>query len=139
LLGRLKKIDKKGRRDGLKNLLGVRLEISYLTEYLLPRNSVEAFHIYFPDPWPKLRHRHHRLINERFAEVLHGVLKPAGVVYLRTDDVDYFTQMNDVFGANKNFTRVDTPEELARVTTDFEREFNTQGIPTNRAAYQRSA
>jgi tRNA (guanine-N7-)-methyltransferase len=138
LLGRLKKIDKKARRAGLANVRGLRIEISYFTEYLLPRESVSAFHIYFPDPWPKLRHRHHRLINERFADVLAVALKPVGVVYLRTDDLDYFAQMRAVFDANHNFTEVETLEGLARVTTDFERDFNARGIPTNRAAYRRS-
>lgn len=139
LLGRLKKIDKKGRRAGLTNLRGARIEIGYFTEYLLPLGSVDVFHIYFPDPWPKLRHRHHRLINEHFAGALHAALKPGGIVYLRTDDVDYFTQMRAVFGANASFVEVPTPDELAQVTTDFERHFNAQGIPTNRAAYQRQA
>jgi tRNA (guanine-N7-)-methyltransferase len=137
LLGRLKKIDKKARRAVLTNVRGIRIEISYFTEYLLPRESVDVFHIYFPDPWPKLRHRRHRLINERFADVLAAALKPAGTVYLRTDDLDYFTQMRASFSENNNFAEVETPEALARVTTDFEREFNAQGIPTNRAAYQR--
>ncbi len=136
LLGRLKKIEKKARRAGLTNVRGVRLEIAYFTEYLLPAESVSAFHIYFPDPWPKLRHRHHRLINEPFTEVLRGALKPSGAVYLRTDDLDYFAQMRTVFGANAAFAEIETPEALARVTTDFERDFNSKGIPTNRAAYQ---
>jgi hypothetical protein len=30
----------------------------------------------------------------------------------------------------------ETPAELAEITTDFERDFNAQGIPTLRAAYQ---
>ncbi len=36
----------------------------------------------------------------------------------------------------KNFQKVETPAELAEVLTDFERDFNAQGIPTLRAAYQ---
>ena len=56
LLGRLRKLDRKGRRAGLMNLRGVRIESSYFLEYLLPRHSISALHIYFPDPWPKKRH-----------------------------------------------------------------------------------
>jgi tRNA G46 methylase TrmB len=58
------------------------------------------------------------------------------VVYLRTDHTEYFQQMQDVFGAAKEFKSVETPVELAEIVTDFEREFNAQGIPTLRAAYQ---
>ena len=52
LLGRLRKLDRKGRRAGLTNLRGVRIESSYFLEYLLPPHSVSALHVYFPDPWP---------------------------------------------------------------------------------------
>jgi tRNA (guanine-N7-)-methyltransferase len=139
LLGRLKKIEKKSRRLGLSNVRALRLEATYFVEYLLPRASVSAFHIYFPDPWPKRKHRQNRLVNERFAEVLRAALVKDGIVFLRTDDTDYFAQMTRVFGANNNFTFVDTPERLAGVLTDFEKDFNAKGIATNRAAYQRMA
>src|ERR1700689_4801384 len=53
LLGRLRKLDRKGRRAGLTNLRGLRIESAYFLEYLLPRESPATLHIYFPDPWPK--------------------------------------------------------------------------------------
>jgi tRNA (guanine-N7-)-methyltransferase len=137
LLGRLRKLDRKGRRAGLDNLRGLRIESAYFLEWLLPQNSAAAIHIYFPDPWPKLKHRKHRLINERFATLVWPALKPGGVVYLRTDDADYFGQMTEVFRADQRFQSVETPPELASVLTDFEREFNARGIATRRAAYQR--
>ena len=40
------------------------------------------------------------------------------------------------FGASRVFQKIETPGELAEVLTDFERDFNAQGIPTLRAAYQ---
>src|SRR6185503_169440 len=51
LLGRLRKIERKARRFGLINVRVLRLEAGYFAEYLLPHESVAAFHIYFPDPW----------------------------------------------------------------------------------------
>jgi tRNA (guanine-N7-)-methyltransferase len=92
-------------------------------------------HIYFPDPWPKRKHQRHRLINETFPELAQQVLVPSGRVYLRTDDRDYFAQMQRVFG-NSAFRVVETPPELAAVRTDFEAAFNKRGIPTLRAAYE---
>jgi tRNA (guanine-N7-)-methyltransferase len=118
-------------------LRAIRLEASYFAQYLLPPQSVSAFHIYFPDPWPKRKHRANRLINERFAEVLQAALRVDGIVYLRTDDADYFGQMTHSFEANENFAAVPTPERLAAVLTDFERTFNAEGIQTNRAAFCR--
>ena len=137
LMGRIVKLDKKGRRLGLTNLRGIRIESAYLLEWLLPQNSVSALHVYFPDPWPKKKHRRHRLINERFPALAHQVLQPGGKVFLRTDDADYFNQMCEVFAADKQYQPIDAPAELAAVVTDFEKDFNAQGIPTLRAAYQR--
>jgi tRNA (guanine-N7-)-methyltransferase len=136
LLGRIQKLDRKGRRLGLTNTRGVRIESAYFMQYLLPPHSAAAVHIYFPDPWPKKKHRRHRLINEQFPALARAALVPGGTVFLRTDDTDYFQQMNEVFVAAKEFEAVATPDSLAEITTDFERDFNAQGIPTLRAAYR---
>ncbi len=137
LLGRLRKLDRKGRRAGLVNLRGVRIESSYFLEYLLPPHAASALHIYFPDPWPKKKHRRHRLISERFPALAQQALAPAGIVFLRTDDEDYFAQMTRVFAAAAGFHPVTTPPELAARLTDFERDFRKLGKVTLRAAYQR--
>jgi tRNA (guanine-N7-)-methyltransferase len=135
LLGRLRKLDRKALRAGLDNLRGLRVESAYLLEYLLPPGSVAALHVYFPDPWPKRKHRKNRLVNARFTEIAHQALAPGGVVYLRTDDGDYFSQMVREFAANLAFRLVETPGELSAVVTDFERNFLARGVPTLRAAY----
>ena len=136
LLGRLRKMDRKGRRAGLANLRCVRLEASYFLEYLLPPHSARAIHIYFPDPWPKRKQRRRRLINERFANSARQALVPGGVVYLRTDDADYFAQIRAVFGASPFFQETGTPPSLAGMATDFERTFTQKGIPILRAAFR---
>ncbi len=139
LLGRIQKLDKKGRRIGLTNMRGVRIESAYFLEFLLPPHSASALHVYFPDPWPKKKHRRHRLIGENFPALARRALAPGGTVFLRTDDADYFQQMNEVFDAAKEFEKMETPSELAEITTDFERDFNAQGIPTLRAAFRLGA
>jgi len=136
LLGRIRKMDRKGLRSGLRNLLGVRIESAYFLEYLLPPNSATALHVYFPDPWPKRKHRRHRLINERFPTLAQQALVPGGMVYLRTDDQNYFEQMMEVFAARPPFRPVPTPAELVQLRTDFEKDFEARGIKTLRAAYQ---
>lgn len=137
LLGRIQKLDRKGRRLDLTNLRGVRIESCYFLQYLLPPHLANALHIYFPDPWPKKKHRRFRLINESFPVLACRALASRGTVYLRTDDIDYFSQMREVFGEAKEFQPVETPAALAEITTDFERDFNSKGIQTLRAAFQR--
>jgi len=139
LLGRIAKLDKKGRRAELQNLRGVRIESAYFLKFLLPTHSANALHIYFPDPWPKKRHHKNRLINEHFPAIARNALAPDGKIYLRTDDADYFQQMTEVFSTSKNFRQIETPNELSEIVTDFERDFNARGIKTLRVAYQLSA
>jgi tRNA (guanine-N7-)-methyltransferase len=136
LLGRIRKLDRKGQRAGLTNLSVVRIESSYFLEYLLPARSAAALHIYFPDPWPKRKHRRHRLINERFPTLARQALAPGGTVYLRTDDENYFEQMVAVFGASPDFEPVETATELSALLTDFEKDFQARGISTRRTAYR---
>ena len=136
LLGRIQKLHKKGIKLGLTNLRGVRIESAYFLQWLLLPQCASAVHIYFPDPWPKKKHRRHRLINEGFPALARTILLPGGTIYLRTDDTDYFQQMTEVFAAAKEFQKVETSATLAEITTDFERDFNAQGIPTLRAAYR---
>ena len=136
LLGRISKLDRKGRRAGLANLRGVRIESLYFLKYLLPPQSASAIHIYFPDPWPKKRHHKNRLVNESFPAAARAALAPGGTVFLRTDDAAYFAQMTEVFDADKQFRRTETPADLAELLTDFEKDFRARGIQTRRAAYQ---
>jgi tRNA (guanine-N7-)-methyltransferase len=137
LLGRLRKLDRKALRLGLGNVRAVRIEAAYFLERLLPPASAEAVHIYFPDPWPKRRHHKNRLINEHFPLLTRQALTDDGIIYLRTDDANYFGQMTEVFGACAFFAETSTPEELASTLTDFERGFLAKGIQTLRVAFRK--
>lgn len=136
LLGRLRKLERKAARLGLANVRGLRVEAAYFLEYLLPAHSAEAIHIYFPDPWPKRKHHRHRLIDSRFPDLARKALAEGGVVYLRTDDEDYFKRMTKIFGASAFFEETPTPPALAAMLTDFERGFLARGVPARRAAYR---
>ncbi len=136
LLGRLRKIDRKGRRRGLANLRALRLEAAYVLEWMIPAASLHALHVYFPDPWPKRRHWKRRLVNTRFVELAAKALAPGGTVYVRTDDPSYFEQMTEVFDGATLFERVEEPAGLLELKTDFESEFNARGIDTRHAAWR---
>ncbi len=54
--------------------------------HAVPSASVSAVHVYFPDPWPKTRHRHRRLFDRPdLAEDIRRVLRPGGLVHVATD------------------------------------------------------
>ncbi len=136
LLGRIRKLDRKAIRLGLTNLTIVRVEASYGIQYFLPPESVTAYHIYFPDPWPKRKHWKNRLVAPEFLPLLKTTLRKEGKVYLRTDNQEYFTQMLETFAGDASFRPIDAPESLTQVITDFENGFNAEGIPTRYCQYE---
>ena len=136
LLGRVRKLSKKGLRAGLTNLRLLRIEARYVLEYLLPEGAFETVHIYFPDPWPKERHRRHRLINETFPPLIRRILTSGGAIYLRTDDLTYFEQMQQTFHGLDDFKLQETPEEIVGITTEFERQWLAAGKQIHRVAYR---
>jgi tRNA (guanine-N7-)-methyltransferase len=139
LKGRLRKIDRKGQRQGLSNIRGIRIEAAYFLRHLVPADSFAAIHVYFPDPWPKVRHRRRRLICDPFTHDAARALAAGGLVHVRTDCTDYFAGMREAFARNREFLPVETPRELAAVLTDFEREWHAQGRPTLRASFRKTA
>ncbi len=57
---------------------------------LVPANSVQAYHVYFPDPWWKRRHHRRRLFTAAFAHAVQRTLIPGGRAFVSTDVEDVF-------------------------------------------------
>jgi tRNA (guanine-N7-)-methyltransferase len=87
-------------RLGLSNIRIVEHDVVEVLRDMIPLGSLDATHIYFPDPWPKKRHHKRRLIQEAFLELLVPRLKQGGVLHLATDWPDYADQMLAVCSAN---------------------------------------
>ncbi|OGW78795.1 MAG: hypothetical protein A2Z83_01030 [Omnitrophica bacterium GWA2_52_8] len=83
--------DRAGKRK-LANLLFLRLEAQGVVRRI-PQESVNVFHIYFPDPWPKKRHHKRRLLNADFFMLLREKLVPGGLVEIATDHGEYFEEI----------------------------------------------
>lgn len=66
---------------------------------LLKPSGVRAFHIHFPDPWPKRRHARHRLVQPAVAAQLAERLAPGGTLTVITDDRPYAEQILACLGA----------------------------------------
>jgi tRNA (guanine-N7-)-methyltransferase len=122
-------------RWGLKNVRIIRTDaVHFLTEFV-PDNSVDCFHIYFPDPWPKKRHHKRRLFcAENLKHLLRG-LKTGGELKIATDHAEYFDVIKKLTAAENNmleeieFTRPAGAEVGEWVGTNFERKYLKQNIP----------
>ncbi len=69
----------------LRNLKVAHMDARTLVNLMLADSSVAAYHIYFPDPWPKERHAKHRLFTPRLVQSLARTLEPGGIVHVATD------------------------------------------------------
>ena len=68
----------------------------------VPDNSVDCFHIYFPDPWPKRRHHKRRLLCDANLEHLIRCLKTGGTLRVATDNADYFQEIEKLVAAESD-------------------------------------
>jgi tRNA (guanine-N7-)-methyltransferase len=73
-----------------------------LDEVFKPRTFIEVY-INFPDPWPKDRHKKHRMINNFFLDKLSTIMKPRGLLEIASDHRDYVEHMLTVFNQNSRF------------------------------------
>lgn len=89
-------------RWGLKNVRIIRTDAAHFVAEFVPDNSVECFHIYFPDPWPKKRHHKRRFIASANLEHLLRCLVSAGIIKIATDHAEYFSQIENVLNARSD-------------------------------------
>ena len=104
LSGRIRSACKKIARDGLTNARVLRAESSEVVLHLLPSASVTAFHLLFPDPWPKRRHHRRRIVTADFLASIHCALIARGTLRIATDDVGYFRAIERLARAAKEFS-----------------------------------
>lgn len=121
-------------RYGITTVRVAWAEASEFMRRAIGGTRLDAIHVNFPDPWPKRRHRHRRLLQPAFLEGCIAVLKPGGVFTMATDVQDYaadvaahlgtLTQLENLHPAT---TLVDSVD--GHFQTVFEKRFRAQGLP----------
>ncbi len=83
----------------LANLRIVQHDAVEVLQQMIAPASLAGVHVFFPDPWHKLRHNKRRLIQAPFVSLLASRLAPGGVLHCATDWQPYAEQMLDVLSA----------------------------------------
>ena len=86
-------------RWGLANVRIIRTDAAFFLAEHVADSSVDWFHVYFPDPWPKKRHHKRRFISTPNMAQMLRCLKAGGVIQIATDHADYFEQIEKVVKA----------------------------------------
>jgi tRNA (guanine-N7-)-methyltransferase len=85
--------------------------------------TVDAFHLYFPDPWPKSRHRKRRFFAMDNVRWLHRGLRPGGRLWFATDYFDYYVQAKVLVLAHGGFRLDDCTVPWESCTSIYSRKF----------------
>jgi len=135
MLRRVRKVCGKVARAALTNVRLLRCESQYAIEYLLAPGSVSAFYVFFPDPWPKRRHRKRRMFKDQFINAIAAALTPGGLIHVATDQLDYFMDTHELFAEDPRFTELAPLVPTEEEQTDFERQFLAQGLQIGRCSF----
>ena len=131
LLGRVRSVCRKIARLNLENVRVIRMESSYAVAHLLPPSAISAFHVLFPDPWPKRRHHRRRLFTAEFFGAMDRALEWNGLLHLATDDADYFRSIYKMIAIKPSFS-VSEEEAIEFPMTAFEQKLAVNGAPIQR-------
>jgi len=86
-------------RWGLTNVRIIRTDATTFLADFVPEASVDCFHIYFPDPWPKRRHHKRRFFCHANLQHLIRCLRSDGQLRIATDHLDYFEWIQTLIAA----------------------------------------
>ncbi len=121
------------KRKQLQNYRVIFGDAYYFFRDFLPENSVAAFHMYFPDPWPKKRHRKRRLLNKPFLEEIHRIATPDAKFYWGTDFQNYHEESMEIFNETPWLQiEIENAGPTEGIETNFEKKYRIEGRPIYR-------
>lgn len=123
---RVRKIWSKSKNKQLKNILIVCSEAWTFSLNYLKDETVDEIFINFPDPWPKNKHKKHRLMQPRFIHEIHRTLKTGKTITFVSDDEDYVNSTKELFFKDKNFQLSDLQDNQDYGSSRFEEMWRSQ-------------
>ena len=123
--------------ENLDNVGFLRSQIE-LVDQIFAENEVDEIWITFPDPQIKYKRTKHRMTNSEFLQKYKKILKPDGVVNLKTDSefMHGYTlgllhgEGHEVLQANHDVYKNDySPKEVTGMQTFYEKQYLEQGKP----------
>ncbi len=123
--------------ENLENAAFVRTQIE-LIDKIFDKNEVSEIWITFPDPQIKYKRTVHRLTNLDFLKKYQHVLKPNGIVHLKTDSeflhgytIGLLQGLNQeiLYAHHHIYNNDDAPKEVTSVQTFYEKQYLERNKP----------
>lgn len=125
-------------RRGLVNVRLVHTTAEDLLFRCLSEGSVVAFHVYFPDPWPKKRHHKRRFFRPANVARLADVLARGGLLRVKTDHDGYAAAIVETLAGEPRLLPLPAGEAFKEIpATHFEIRYAREGRPVRCLAYRR--
>jgi len=126
-------------RRGLATVRSLQAYAACLTASIVPRGSVHAVHVYFPDPWPKRAHAHRRIFTAAFAQALAQALEVEGRLFVATDVAGYADIARGHVLTTGSFREIPAGEDHPGFTTSFARKYRAGGRALHALTFVRAA
>ena len=106
---RIERANRKRDRAKLSNLHFLQAEARLFLEVLPANATIDTVFVLFPDPWPKLRHNKHRIVQPSFLASLAQHCGADCRLYFRTDFRPYFEAAQEVVAADPTWSLSSDP------------------------------
>ncbi len=121
---------------GLKNVGFLRIQID-LIEHCFAKDEISEIWLTFPDPFPRLPRTRKRLTSPNFLNKFRKILKPEGIIHLKTDNAGLFDYTHEVIKddnhkllkSTRDVYNTELPEEVRTIQTFYEKMFLEEGLP----------
>lgn len=107
----------------LHNVRVIQHDAVEVLQHMIEQNTLAGVHIFFPDPWPKLRHHKRRLIQAEFTHLVSSRLAPGAYLHAATDWQAYAEHILATFSQEtllENTADEYAPRPAHRPLTKFE-------------------
>ena len=112
---------KKIEKFNITNLKLIQGDVTQIFSKNKSKNLFDLITIFFPDPWPKSKHKKRRLLKKNFFLILQSLLKKEGKIIIKTDWQDYAEEIIETLKDLKfNFDQESVNADSKELITKYE-------------------
>jgi len=131
-------------KRGLTNVRFARVDAKEMVHRAVPSDSVSAYYVFYPDPWPKKRHNKRRFLRLETVQHLARTLAPGGGLHVSTDHLDYWSEIEPLLDGHPAFDRLpdfggpEFPLPAGEPLTNYEEKYLHEGRKRFRGSWRRN-
>lgn len=135
---------KRAQRAELKNAALLRYQAGHLEEIFAP-GELNNIYLFFPDPWPKTKHRKNRLVNDKFLRSTFALQRADSRFEIKTDNDEYYEWILRYAKTSQYEIEAQTTDlhqselNVSNFMTQFERLWTGKGLKTKYLCLRKNA